>query len=555
MKNEWFKMKKSSFVEGTLIATLAIVFVKILGMLYVIPFYALIGIKGSALYAYAYNIYVIFLDISSAGLPIAISKVITEFNTLNQQEAKVRAYRIGKSIMIFLAVCVFIILMLFAPQIANLLLGDLSGGNTPSDVAFVIRAISFAVLVVPFLSVSKGFLQGHNIINVSSLSQVIEQVIRIIVILLGSFLALRIFHTSTKVAVSISVTGAFFGGLVAYLFVKRKLNANKKQIGLDVKYEKRDDITSKEIVKKIFSYAIPFIIINTVYSFYNFVDMTLILRYMNYLGLDALDVEFVASAISTWAPKINMVVVSFAMGMTMSLIPNIVEAFTLKKWEQVERKLNQALQIILFISIPCTIGISLLSTSIWAIFYGYNPNGSIILAVNIFTALFLNIYTITSSTLQGLNKFKLVYKTTITGFVLNALLDIPLMYLFSKIGIPPFLGACTATIIGNLASSIISLTSLSKEHGIKYKETFKVIMQMIIPTIAMIAVVVLLKLVLPINYESKLSCIIYISISSIIGGVIYLVISFKMGIIKQVFGKNMVNKILKKLTFNKISLD
>lgn len=547
-------MKKSSFVEGTLIATIAIIFVKLLGMVYVIPFYALIGIKGSALYAYAYNIYVIFLDISSAGLPIAISKVITEFNTLNKQEAKIRAYRIGKSIMIFLAVCVFIILMLFAPQIASLLLGDLSGGNTIEDVTFVIRAISFAVLVVPFLSVSKGFLQGHNIINVSSISQVIEQIVRITIILLGSYLCMRVFNTSEKIAVGISVTGAFFGGLVAYLFVKRKLNANKKEIGLGVKYEKKDDITSKEIVKKIFSYAIPFIIINTVYSFYNFVDMTLILRYMNYLGLDALDVEFVASAISTWAPKINMIVVSFAMGMTMSLIPNIVEAFTLKKWEQVERKLNQALQIILFISIPCTIGISLLSSSIWTVFYGYNTNGSIILAVNIFTALFLNIYTITSSALQGLNKFKLVYKTTITGFVLNALLDIPFMYLFNKIGIPPFLGACTATIIGNLASSIISLTSLSREHGIKYKETFKVLTKMIVPVIAMLAIVVLLKIFVPINYDSKLSCIIYIGVISLIGGITYLAISYKMGIINIVFGKSMVNKIIKKLTFNKISL-
>lgn len=555
MKNEWFKMKKSSFVEGTLIATLAIIFVKLLGMVYVIPFYALIGEKGSSLYAYAYTIYTIFLDISSAGLPIAISKVITEFNTLNKQEAKIRAYRIGKSIMIFLAVCVFIILMLLAPQIASLLLGDLSGGNTIEDVTFVIRTISFAILIIPFLSVSKGFLQGHNIINVSSISQVIEQIIRITIILLGSYLCVRVFKTSEKIAVGVSVTGAFFGGLIAYLFVKRKLKENKKELGLCVKYEEKDDVTSKEIVKKIFSYAIPFIIINTVYSLYNFVDMTLILRYMNHLGFEALDVEFVATTISTWAPKINMIIVSFAMGMTMSLIPNIVEAFTLKKWEQVERKLNQALQIILFISIPCTIGISLLSSSIWTVFYGYNTNGSIILAVNIFTALFLNIYTITSSALQGLNKFKLVYKTTITGFVLNALLDIPFMYLFNKIGIPPFLGACTATIIGNLASSIISLTSLSHEHGIKYKETFKVLMKMIFPTIAMLIVVILLKMLIPINYDSKISCIIYIGVISLMGGITYIGIAYKTRIINKVFGKNMVNRIIKKLTFNKISLN
>ena len=63
MKVKWLKMKKSSFVEGTFIATAAIIFVKILGMLYVIPFYAIVGTEGAALYAYAYNIYNIFCGI------------------------------------------------------------------------------------------------------------------------------------------------------------------------------------------------------------------------------------------------------------------------------------------------------------------------------------------------------------------------------------------------------------------------------------------------------------------------------------------------------------
>ena len=141
-------MKKSSFIEGTIIATLAIVITKILGMLYVIPFYAMVGVQGSALYAYAYNIYIIFLDISSAGLPIAMSKVI-------------------------------MILFLFAGNISKLILGDLSGGNTIEDVTFVIRAVSFAILVIPFLGVSRGYLQGHNIFKISSFSQVIEQIVRI----------------------------------------------------------------------------------------------------------------------------------------------------------------------------------------------------------------------------------------------------------------------------------------------------------------------------------------------------------------------------------------
>ena len=158
-KNEWFKMKRSSFVEGTIIATLAIVITKILGMLYVIPFYAIIGVQGSALYAYAYMIYSIFLDISSAGLPIAVSKIINEYNTLGMMDAKERAYRLSKKIMGFFAITIFVIMFVFAPQIAHLLLGELEGGNTPADVAFAIRCVSFAILIVPFLSVEKLIIQ------------------------------------------------------------------------------------------------------------------------------------------------------------------------------------------------------------------------------------------------------------------------------------------------------------------------------------------------------------------------------------------------------------
>ena len=92
-------------------------------------------------------------------------------------------------------------------------------------------------------------------------------------------------------------------------------------------------------------------------SCYNFVDMTLILRTMNYLKLSATDVEFVTSSITTYAPKINMIITSLAMGMSASLIPNIVESYTLNKWDDVNKKFNQAMQIIFFISIPMAIGI------------------------------------------------------------------------------------------------------------------------------------------------------------------------------------------------------
>ena len=76
------KLKKSSFLEGAFIATFCIILTKIIGILYVIPFYKIIGEQGGTLYGYAYNIYNVFLIISSAGIPLAISKLTSEYNTL-----------------------------------------------------------------------------------------------------------------------------------------------------------------------------------------------------------------------------------------------------------------------------------------------------------------------------------------------------------------------------------------------------------------------------------------------------------------------------------------
>lgn len=549
-------MKKNSFLEGSFIATASIIFVKLLGMLYVIPFYAIVGTKGASLYAYAYTIYNIFLDVASAGLPIAISKLINEYNTLDKKEAKVRAYKIGKKIVSIFSIVSFVIVFCFAEVIGKLILGDLSGGNTIKDVAFVIRCISLAILVIPYLAVSKGYLQGHHYIKAPSVSQVLEQVIRIFIIIVGSYLTIKVFHLSATLGVGIAVTGALAGGIVACLYIRKKIKENKTELGLDeALIQKKDSVTNKEIVKKIFGYAIPFIIIDTAASIYSFMDMVLIIRTLNYLSFSAHDVEFIASSIITYAPKINMIIAAIATGMSVSLIPTIVSAYVKKDWKDVNKKLNNALQIILVISIPMAVGISLLAGPIWSLFYKYNSYGVAILTLSIFNAILTNCYVITSSTLQGLNKFKTVYLATILGFLTNGILDVPLMLLFNYLKIPAYFGAIVATMIGYSLSIFIGLFTLHRQNHISYKETFKVVLKLIVPLIAMILVVTLLKMIIPFNIASKISCIIYIGICALLGATVFIVISYKMGILTEVFGKKFINKITKKLTLGRVKLE
>ena len=189
-------LTKNTFVQGAFISTLGIVISKILGIIYVIPFHAIVKEQGGALYGYAYSIYGLFLNLSTAGIPLAISKITSEYSALNQNYLKEKSYKISKYLMCGLGILGFIILMLFASTIADIFIGDIKGGNTKEDVAFVIRVISTALLIVPILSVTRGYLQGHKYITPPSVSQVIEQFVRVLIIVIGSFLCLKVFNLS-----------------------------------------------------------------------------------------------------------------------------------------------------------------------------------------------------------------------------------------------------------------------------------------------------------------------------------------------------------------------
>ena len=158
-------MKKNSFLQGTLIASFAIIFIKILGALYVIPFYKIIGEQGGSLYSYAYNIYNLFLTISITGFPIAISKIVGEYNEKGMFDAKEKAFKLSKFIVLILGFITFLIVYLFSSEIATLFIGKLEGGNDISSISFVIKAISFSLLIIPYVSILRGYLQGHKYIS------------------------------------------------------------------------------------------------------------------------------------------------------------------------------------------------------------------------------------------------------------------------------------------------------------------------------------------------------------------------------------------------------
>lgn len=537
-------MKKNSFVEGTFIATFSIILVKILGVLYVIPFYKIIGESGGALYSYAYNVYNLFLNISTAGIPVAISKIISEYNTLEMYEAKERSFKLAKRIIGIIALIAFFVLFVFAKEIAVLILGDISGGNSLSDVAFVIRCVSFCLLIIPFLSVTKGYLQGHKYITPSSVSQVIEQVVRIAVILMGSYIIINVLNKSVSLGVGVAVSGAFFGGVVAYIYLLIKMKKNKDEFKVSTKPDK---VSDGEIIKKIFSYALPLIIVSIATDIYSLTDMTLVLKASYKLGYTGSESELISSIISTWTPKICMIINAVAIGLSTSLIPHMVSSFVKKDMTEANKKFNQAISIIIVGTLPLSVGIAYLSTPIYTLFYGYSLYGTLILRYTAFQALFASIYIVISMALQSLNMFKVVYKSTILGFLTNAILDVPLMYLMKKLGTHAFYGAIIATILGYVLSYTISLSSLKKQLGFSFKGIVDTIKKSMLPILSMTCVLILINLFLKLNVSGSIKIFMTCLFYALVGGFVYLSIAYKIGLLESVFEKEFIDKIFKKL--------
>lgn len=537
-------MKKNSFVEGTFIATFSIILVKILGVLYVIPFYKIIGESGGALYSYAYNVYNLFLNISTAGIPVAISKIISEYNTLEMYEAKERSFKLAKRIIGIIALIAFFVLFVFAKEIAVLILGDISGGNSLNDVAFVIRCVSFCLLIIPFLSVTKGYLQGHKYITPSSVSQIIEQVVRIAVILMGSYIIINVLNKSVSLGVGVAVSGAFFGGVVAYIYLLVKMKKNKDEFKVSTKPDK---VSDKEIIKKILSYALPLIIVSIATDIYSLTDMTLVLKASYKLGYTGSESELISSIISTWTPKICMIINAVAIGLSTSLIPHMVSSFVKKDMTEANKKFNQAISIIIVSTLPLSVGIAYLSRPIYTLFYGYSLYGTLILRYTAFQALFASIYIVISMALQSLNMFKVVYKSTILGFLTNAILDVPLMYLMKKLGTHAFYGAIIATVLGYVLSYTISLSSLKKQLGFSFKGIIDTIKKSMLPILSMTCVLILINLFLKLNVSGSIQIFITCLIYALVGGFVYLSISYKIGLLESVFEKEFIDKIFKKL--------
>lgn len=548
----WWQMKKSNFLEGAMIATIGVILSKVIGLLYVIPFYSMIGTQGGALYSYGYSIYALVLSLSLTGIPTAISKLVSEYSSLGYFNTKERVYKIGRSLIVLISFICFMLLMIFANGIASLIIGTAKGGNTIESVAMIIRIVSIALLIVPFLSVTRGYLQGQKFITPTSISNVIEQLVRVTVIVGGSFFALRVFNLSIETAVGISVFGATAGAIVAYIYLVNKIKKNKQHLNTNNPLTRDErNIKDKDILRKLLMYALPFIIIDLVKSTTSAVDTFTIVKTLTNLGYSMPNVETIFSVINNWGTKINMIVISIAMGVSISLIPNLAGSFVKKEMKDVEKKLNQAYQVLIYLTFPMVIGLFFLAGPVWVSFYGYNQLSILVFKLLVFEAISFSFFAMSVDSMQSLNKTKIAFLALAVTFFGKLLLNIPMMNIVHVIGIPAYYGPSITNLLVHFTSIGIIIYYYIKHFHFNLNRIIKTFIKTILAVIIMYLVMKILNVFYIIDLNSRLSSVMGVIIYSVVGAVTYFLTTYFAGTMEEVFGKTLVNSILVKLHLKK----
>ncbi|NQD67120.1 polysaccharide biosynthesis protein [Bacillus haikouensis] len=524
----------SKLIKGTFILTLGTFISKFLGLFYVIPFDELLKghEEGASLYQYGYVPYTIFLTVATAGVPLAVSKFVSKYNAIGEYAVGRRLFKSGLLLMTLTGILSFLVMYIFAPFFAEMTIESDEQAISVAQITTVIRAVSFALIIIPFMSLIRGFFQGHQSMGPTAVSQVIEQIVRIVFLLGGIYVVLHIMDGTVTTAISVATFAAFVGGLASlavlvWYWFKRKPS-------LDVLLEEdrgEAEVSLPKMYKEIVAYSIPFIFVGLANPLFQMVDLITFNKAMASIG-NAKISDYALGVLNFYTHKLVIIPVSLATAFSMTLIPLITTSYSSGDRKTMRRNIDQAFQILLFLTVPASIGIALLAEPTYTLFYHSDELGSDILRIYAPVAILFAVYAVTASILQGIDEQKFTIFSLLVGLLIKLVLNIPLIKLFET------QGAVIATTIGYAAAIAINLYVIKKYARYKFELIIRRTVAIGIINAAMAVVVLILYGILEqfLNPASGFQAIILVVICGGAGALVYFYLSLRSKLADKLFG-------------------
>ncbi len=539
--------ESKALVRGTFLLTASILITKILGILYLIPFYDIIGDeKNLAPFTYAYQPYTIMITIATAGVPLAAAKYVSKYNALGAYKVSQKLYRSSFIVMSITGLIGFLLLFFLSPTIAQLTLankGGIEGGWKVEDITNVIRTISFVVLFIPLLATWRGIFQGFNSMGPTAVSEVTEQIARIAFILGGSYIVLYVMDGSVLVANQVATFAAGIGAIVAlltllYYWIKRRhlIKAEVAQDTSDI------DVSYVKIYKEIIKYSIPFVIVSLCFPIINLIDQFTHNTGLAIGGVNSSLHDVYFTMLSMTTNKIVMIPTSLAAGFAVSLVPFITNTYNSGRIDEMHIQIRKSLGVLLYLTVPASLGIMVLAQPLYNVFYSYSPMGTEILFWYAPVSILIALLSVTASMLQGIDKQALTVWIVIGALGVKAIINLPLIIAFNT------LGAVLGTAIALLIAVALNCYVLWKHANYKFNVTIQHTLRILFYTIIMMLFVELSYFIISliIDPTSKLGALIVLIVGALVGMIVYGYLTMRSRLADEFFG-DLTAKIRRKI--------
>lgn len=527
--------KEDKMIQGTFWMTFGSIFSRLLGALYIIPWNAMMGASaemGNALFAVGYTPYQLFLSIGIAGFPSAMSKQIAQYNAKGEYYQGQELFKKSSLFMVATGILSAGLMYVLAPAI-----GANSPGISVEANTLVIRSLAPALLIVPIMSLIRGYFQGYQNMVPSAITQVVEQVIRVVYILLATFVVMNIFQGQFPTAVAHSTFAAFVGAVASLIMLMWYYQKHMRKYGAVIERSSTGQkLNTTQAIKEMIKESIPFIIIGSGITFAKLIDQ------FTFKPIMQRTTEFDAKTISTLyglfsfnADKLIMIIISLAVGMAATSIPLLVENYIKGNVKQLGNQIRQIFELFAFAMFPAAFGMMIVAAPIYNVFYPItelSPVGVRLLAISSVMSVILGAFTIVSSILQSFGKHLEAILYLIIGLVAKLVLQYPFIMLFGTAG------ALYATGLGFTITMILSLIKIYRLVPFNVKETGSMTGLIALSTGYMVAAAYFVSRLLGLFMapDRKITALLFVLIIAGVGAGVYVYLLLKLRVADKILG-------------------
>ena len=425
-------MVKDKFLRGALILTAAGLMVKVIGAFNRILLSRLLGGEGIGLYQMAYPVYLLMVSVSSAGIPIAISIVVAEKIAKNDYGGAARIFRV--SLVLMVVTGIFFAAVLYG------MAGFLIDNNIIRDERAyqALIALTPAVFFATILASFRGYFQGHQMMTPPAVSQILEQFVRVItMVVLAYYLLPYGLEYAAAGAAFGAVPGAVTGLFVLSFFYAKYRKNWQRQKGTSYTVAQE---SIKEIAVRLVKLALPVSCANIMLPVVTGIDMLIIPGRLEAAGHTVEQATTLFGYFAGMGLPLVMLATIPTASLAASIVPAVSEAHALQNFEGIRQKSLTAIRLCLLLTFPAVVGLAVLSEPISLLLYGTRAAASSIAHLAPAISL-LGIHQITTGMLQGMGMTMM----PMLNMIVSTLLKIYLVWQWTAVPTYGIVGAAWAT--------------------------------------------------------------------------------------------------------------